>query len=613
MGFLATLKRRVVEALGGSLLGDYSDIDPGLEGFRRLSDPDGTFRRDLSPLSQERMTQIGHYLYASNPMARRVIDIRVNLTVGREVGYICEVDRKKAEADGRTVSEDQAQEIVTNVRRAVDRFWEHPTHDVRHRAQEYATQYLVSGELILPLADVNEVDGVPQLDVVDAKQVTDVVAVKGSSMVADAVVVQGTNAGQPVTRKIIRLTPAGVYEGECHYFRHGRLLNSLRGVSDLMDISDWLDGHDQFLFASLDRVIVGNNLVWDLKVDGANAELVKAEVKLVTGSLTKPGGVYGHNEKTSLDPKRADFQGSEMDAVARLFRTHILGSKGIPEAWYSEGGNANRATAGEQTDVAYKDLLALQEEFRRIFRTILHAAYDSIQAKQAGAGAERLPTRAEGWLVLEPDLPPIQERDLSRQSNAFVQTVNAVGSAIEDELLSTKTARKLVLGIVDKMGVSVDPAEEQALIDEEAEEREAAGAEMQARMARDRIGPELEKKPPADKQPSGEPPAPPEPPESDDPERRQPMTRSAASRPPSQPQQEPSSLAVNLNGAQIQAATAIVAAVAAGEIPRDSGIAQLEVLFGLERKLAERLIGTAGTTKPTTPNPQAGPGAQREE
>lgn len=60
---------------------------------------------------------------------------------------------------------------------------------------------------------------------------------------------------------------------------------------------------------------------------------------------------------------------------------------------------------------------------------------------------------------------------------------------------------------------------------------------------------------------------------------------------------------VTLNGAQVQAATDIVAKVVAGEMPRDSGIGQLMVLFNLTNEQAEQIMGSAGTSAPTTPNP----------
>ena len=60
-----------------------------------------------------------------------------------------------------------------------------------------------------------------------------------------------------------------------------------------------------------------------------------------------------------------------------------------------------------------------------------------------------------------------------------------------------------------------------------------------------------------------------------------------------------------LNGAQIQAASGIVSAVSHGDIPRDSGIGQLEVLFNLTRAQAEAIVGSAGNPRiATTPNPR---------
>jgi hypothetical protein len=49
-----------------------------------------------------------------------------------------------------------------------------------------------------------------------------------------------------------------------------------------------------------------------------------------------------------------------------------------------------------------------------------------------------------------------------------------------------------------------------------------------------------------------------------------------------------------LNGAQVTAATEIVRAVAQQQIPRDAGIAQLEILFNLTRDQATRMMGSAG-------------------
>lgn len=58
-----------------------------------------------------------------------------------------------------------------------------------------------------------------------------------------------------------------------------------------------------------------------------------------------------------------------------------------------------------------------------------------------------------------------------------------------------------------------------------------------------------------------------------------------------------------LNGAQMTAAVDIVAQVVAGTLPRSSGIQMLITLVRLSPADAEKVMGEAGTGKPTTPNP----------
>lgn len=59
-----------------------------------------------------------------------------------------------------------------------------------------------------------------------------------------------------------------------------------------------------------------------------------------------------------------------------------------------------------------------------------------------------------------------------------------------------------------------------------------------------------------------------------------------------------------LNGAQISSALDIVRSVVIGDLPRDSGIAMLQAFFNLDPTMAEKVMGSAGTKTPTTPNPE---------
>lgn len=56
-----------------------------------------------------------------------------------------------------------------------------------------------------------------------------------------------------------------------------------------------------------------------------------------------------------------------------------------------------------------------------------------------------------------------------------------------------------------------------------------------------------------------------------------------------------------LNGAQVQAAQQIVAAVADGTLPRDTGVMMLAVFFNLPVELADSIMGAVGRGEPTPP------------
>lgn len=63
-----------------------------------------------------------------------------------------------------------------------------------------------------------------------------------------------------------------------------------------------------------------------------------------------------------------------------------------------------------------------------------------------------------------------------------------------------------------------------------------------------------------------------------------------------------------MNGAQVTSAIQIVTLVAAGELPRESGVAMLVEFFSLAPERAERVMGSVGKSfQPAKPEPQPGP------
>lgn len=497
MGVLRSIRRSLVEALGGSLLGDIglsSDSDAELRGFRPITDRIKT--RDLDQLSHEQMVKLSLYLYSSNNMAKWLVNTPVSLAVGKSVQFSIEIDYEMAAAMGQRgapMGPEDGRRLATEIRGWLNMFWQHAAHDIEGRADLYAKTFLVTGHLILPVARVNPTSGVPQLDLLDAGQLRGVVPLAGSSMMPGAVsyTPNGTMTAEERSIDVIRpdvggallpLAPNAQGIAGCLYFANTSLLNSMRGVSYLMDVADWLDALDQGTWTSLDRAKLRNAIVWHLMVTGADtAEKIDAEVRKLTTALASPGNVYGSNERITLEAKTSNIEAEDTVDLHRLIRNHVLGSKSMPEVWFGEGGSVNRSTASEQTDVAYKALGEMQQAFRRIFRTLLWFGYDSIQAQQT-----RLPFRPDSpWLKIEPELPVIQERDVSRQATAIVQLEAALVDAIGSELISKKTARATFLGLVSKIaGETIELDVEEGRIQAEAAERQEAEQDRANTMAR---------------------------------------------------------------------------------------------------------------------------------
>lgn len=470
-------KTWMIEALGGSAIGAMSSAGDQDFGWRPITERAAgkAFRRDLSPLSQENMLKVAHYLDTGSALAQFLINIPVALAVGRSVGYTLEYDHEEL-----GISREKAEDLAKTARRYLDPWWEHPVHDFKRRAQRYAHTYLVQGEILLVIpkdGGVNATTGLPYLDFIDSQLIHDVEGRNGLATTPGRVLVKRVGA-DPVPFDVILpgiAQPDGSDSGECFFFRHGGRLNSLRGMSDLIAQADWIDLHDQLLFGRVDKAILSNTLVYDLLVKNAvNQKEIDEQVKRFVEASQKPGGTFGHNEKVELNVRTADLKEADNANLLRAILLFILGSKGYPEHWFAEGGNTNRATAGEQNDVSYKMLEGLQEELLGIFQTPLHVGYDRLAERQS-----IFPPRESGAVTLVPNLPKISERDITKIGTVVAHVESALDAAVVSRRLSRRTAQRVTLTLVEKLtGAQVDPEEETIRIEQEVAEAEDLAQEL---------------------------------------------------------------------------------------------------------------------------------------
>lgn len=476
------LVNAIREAIGGPTIGaagvGSDNVDGNEPGWRKLSGGKGT--RDFQIADHAKMVTIAHWLYAMNCQARMFVDTQVLMVMGKRMGYTLAFD-----AEALSMTPEEAKALAAEARTFLDPFWRHPVHDIEGRAREYATTYLVTGDLLLPVVDANPVSGQPSLDIIDAELIESVRPLGASSMAPGTVMVRAGESAELLPFEVLRGRPKdGLFDpteiGDqapkvAFYFRHNAVLNSMLGRSEYLDTADWFDTADQYLFSVGDRGLLRNSMVWDVTVQGGTPTTVKEERNEFVKAIAKgTGQVYAHNDKISVEAKSASIEATESADMARLFRTQVLGARNIPESWYSSGGETNRATAGEQGDVTMRRLIGLQEELKDIFETLLRYAYDQLAWKQKG----KFPSRAKGGVRIEVVLPPVQEKDATRAAATMASLEASLEAAIEAELVSRKTARAAFLTVLGKVhGQDVDLDAEVAEIEAEKAARDTARAE----------------------------------------------------------------------------------------------------------------------------------------
>ena len=413
-------------------------IDSDEENWRPLSTDT---RRDLSPVSQQRMRDMALYLWESNLLANRLIELPLAYMLAEGVNLRCD---------------------DTENNKVLKRFWRDPINNLKIKIVKKVRELALYGEQCYPTF-VNEHSGHVRLGYLDPAQIATVVidpdnpeqpigivTVKDRKGIARRykVIVNGDEAELFTQRtRDIRAT---FTDGEAFYFTVNDLSNGRRGRSDLLAQIDWLDGYDQFLFGELDRSSFLRAFIWDVTYTGATPE----EIKKYASELVapNPGSVRVHNEQVAWNAVSPDLKASDSEGVARLFRNHMLGGGTLPEHWFGGGGNVNRATAGEMGDPTFKMFSMRQNYIKSMLEDM--GIYALRQAELAAGHSE--PDLEDERFEVEAIFPELTTRDNSAYAQALQQIVAAAAMAVSNKFITAETAIRLINAIAGRIGVEID-------------------------------------------------------------------------------------------------------------------------------------------------------------
>ena len=407
--------------------GQGADIDPEGWKWRRMSQH---VDRTLPSFTQERSIEIAYYLWRSNPLARRIIELQVDHIVG---------DGIRVRAKDPTV---QAW---------LDDFCNDPVTAFHRKFPDRVRYLSVFGEQILPTY-VHEASGKVRLGYIDPAAVESIrLDDQNAEIVRDIVVRNPGGSGEPTVLPVVNWNDeTGYREGKAVYWAINRPPNSTRGASDLLSQVDWLDALDQYLIGTVDRILLQNLTFVDLEVQGADEKTLKDMQKAY--SHLKPGTVRARNEKMKAQFLSPEIDGRDIADVGRILTNWCGVRAGYPPHWLGQPGETNRATADAEGVPALKSLRSRQ----RVIRSMIGDLFDYVidQAQKAGTIA---PDVDRSFDVV---MHPITSVDTARIADAVSKLTNALSMGQEEGWVTDEETATVFRHTIGLLGIDLEDVDE---------------------------------------------------------------------------------------------------------------------------------------------------------
>jgi len=438
---------KLLEAYGAT-------IDPDEDQWRKLTESGS--KRDLTPLTQHRMQEMALYLWESNLLANRIIELTTSYLLAEGV---------------RLVAADEA------VQEVIDKFSNDPINEFDLKLWKKVRELLLFGEQCWP-AFVNEVNGHVRIGNLDPALIETIVTDPDNGEQKIGIVTCKDKKGYARRYRIIvngaeedlftartRAIRDTFVDGECFYFAVNDLSNGRRGRSILLAQIDWLDAYDQFLFGEAERAAAMRAFIWDVTLTGATPE----EVKKRAGDINAPkaNSVRVHNDAEVWKAESPDLKAQDSSENARLFRNHILGGATVPEHWYGGGGDVNRSTGESMGEPTLKVFTMIQTFIGYMLITVGKYVIRQWELKHNN----REPDLNDPVYKLEAQFPEMTARDTTKYAAALQQVTVAVGMAVDRGLMTEETAIRIIENMSARLGVEFDAEEELAAARKVAEKK----------------------------------------------------------------------------------------------------------------------------------------------
>lgn len=394
-------------------------------------------RRDLPPTTQDRMIALSFLAWRTNPMAKRLIEMEVDFTLG----------------GGLTLTSDDQPtlDVITD-------FWNNDYNNWPAMIYQRLRDLLIYGEWLQhPL--VSESGNVLIRDV-QPDVIRENLHELGNHSKIDAVVFkkqmfddghEEENVSVPTIRRRVDAETFELddaFTGEVFFFGINRSTDSLRGVGELFPLIDYIDLYDEVLFGRAEKIISMSHVYFDLTLEGMDRQTMEEYVRSETNIPPLPGSVYAHNPSAKLEQVTPDLNSDDHVEDVRVLKSNIVSGYGWPGTFFDDPGSAGRAVGAEMAEPALKMILSRQKQLRLILEEEME--YVAWVAKTKGRIA------SIGDFHLSFTRPSM--RDLQRIGPALARLSQFIETMqIKSDVLSQDEARQIAISQINQLGLTDTP------------------------------------------------------------------------------------------------------------------------------------------------------------
>ncbi len=283
--------------------------------------------REIPWWTQEKARIYSVNAYRANPMAKAIIDTYTAFCVGdKGVAF---------------------QATNPEVRQVVEEFWTDPRNQLSKMQELLLRSHLLMGESLYEMM-VGPTSGVVRYCPIDTGRIQDVELLYNNPLWPAKIWLDRHSEdsdGRGLTVAAVN-DETGLREGECQFWPSFKALDTdVRGTSFLGSIIDQLDSYDTVLSNLIDRTALARYLVWDVTVEGGQAEVDEFVTARGGTHVPQSGSVEVHNSAVKWETRQAKTGAEEDSVAATSVLTQVAAGAGLSKPWLADPGDANRATA----------------------------------------------------------------------------------------------------------------------------------------------------------------------------------------------------------------------------------------------------------------------------